>query len=175
MHILFPQILQCSIVFSILSQEIALKTNALSWATTTINLGAEFKISPRLTAGADIMYKGWSFLSDNRKMGGFLVQPEAKYWFCIPFYKHFMGLHAHYGQYNGGFSKYRYQGDLYGIGLSLGKVWKSTESAITKAGRMLSFSYFISYLNLINPVNLTHLHLFVLFPLKMVFEMAFRR
>ena len=93
---------------SILSQEIALKTNALSWATTTINLGAEFKISPRLTAGADIMYKGWSFLSDNRKMGGFLVQPEAKYWFCIPFYKHFMGLHAHYGQYNGGFSKYRY-------------------------------------------------------------------
>ena len=68
---------------SILSQEIALKTNALSWATTTINLGAEFKISPRLTAGADIMYKGWSFLSDNRKMGGFLVQPEAKYWFCI--------------------------------------------------------------------------------------------
>ena len=41
---------------SILSQEIALKTNALSWATTTINLGAEFKISPRLTAGADIMY-----------------------------------------------------------------------------------------------------------------------
>ena len=64
---------------SILSQEIALKTNVLSWATTTINLGAEFKISPRLTAGADIMYKGWSFLSDNRKMGGFLVQPEAKY------------------------------------------------------------------------------------------------
>ena len=94
---------------SILSQEIALKTNVLSWATTTINLGAEFKISPRLTAGADIMYKGWSFLSDNRKMGGFLVQPEAKYWFCIPFYKHFMGLHAHYGQYNGGFSKYRYE------------------------------------------------------------------
>ena len=45
-------------------------------------------------------------------MGGFLVQPEAKYWFCIPFYKHFMGLHAHYGQYNGGFSKYRYQGRL---------------------------------------------------------------
>ena len=108
---------------SILSQEIALKTNALSWATTTINLGAEFKISPRLTAGADIMYKGWSFLSDNRKMGGFLVQPEAKYWFCIPFYKHFMGLHAHYGQYNGGFSKYRYQGDLYGIGLSYGYQW----------------------------------------------------
>lgn len=108
---------------SILSQEIALKTNVLSWATTTINLGAEFKISPRLTAGADIMYKGWSFLSDNRKMGGFLVQPEAKYWFCIPFYKHFMGLHAHYGQYNGGFSKYRYQGDLYGIGLSYGYQW----------------------------------------------------
>ncbi len=80
---------------SILSQEIALRTNALSWATTTVNLGAEFKISPRLTAGTDIMYKGWTFLSDNRKMGGFLVQPEIKYWFCIPFYKHFMGFHAH--------------------------------------------------------------------------------
>ena len=108
---------------SILSQEIALRTNALSWATTTVNLGAEFKISPRLTAGTDIMYKGWTFLSDNRKMGGFLVQPEIKYWFCIPFYKHFMGLHAHYGQYNGGFSKYRYQGDLYRIGISYGYQW----------------------------------------------------
>ena len=43
---------------SILSQEIALKTNALSWATTTINLGAEFKISPRLTAGADSIKDG---------------------------------------------------------------------------------------------------------------------
>lgn len=37
---------------SILSQEIALKTNALSWATTTINLGAEFKnITPTDSRG----------------------------------------------------------------------------------------------------------------------------
>lgn len=37
---------------SILSQEIALKTNALSWATTTINLGAEIQnITPTDSRG----------------------------------------------------------------------------------------------------------------------------
>lgn len=51
--------------------------------------------------------------------------------------------------------------------------WESMEVngiSNNKSRKNALFSYFISYLNLINPVNLTHLHLFVLFPLKMVFE-----
>ena len=49
--------------------------------------------------------------------------------------------------------------------------WESMEVngiSNNKSRKNALFSYLISYLNLINPVNLTHLHLFVLFPLKMV-------
>lgn len=105
------------------AQEIAIKTNVIPWATTAINMGAEFKISSQMTAQMEVIYKGWNFLSDNRKMNGYLLQPEVRYWFNTPFYKNFMGLHLHYGQYNGGFEKYRYQGDLYGVGVSYGYQW----------------------------------------------------
>lgn len=105
------------------AQELALRTNLLSWATTTVNAGAEMRIASKWSAGADIMYKAWHFLPGNRKMDGLLIQPEIRYWFCQPFYQHFMGVHLHYGQYNGGFNRYRYQGDLYGLGITYGYQW----------------------------------------------------
>lgn len=105
------------------AQKLALKTNVASWMTTTVNAGAEIKIAPRWSAELNVMYKPWSFLSDNRKVMGLLVQPELRYWFCQPFYQHFLGLHMHYGQYNGGLKEYRYQGDLYGAGLTYGYQW----------------------------------------------------
>lgn len=120
--LLIPFIL-CGAIFDVKAQEIVLKTNLISWMTTTANVGMEMKIAPKWSAEVNIMYKPWSMLSDNRKMKGFLIQPEVRYWLCQSFYKHFLGLHLHYGQYNGGFSEYRYQGDLYGAGLSYGYQW----------------------------------------------------
>lgn len=105
------------------AQQLAVKTNALSLLTTTLNAGVEYKIASKWTTSLDVMYKPWKFLPDNKKITGLLIQPEIKYWFCQPFYHHSLGLHLHYGMYNGGLDKYRYQGDLYGAGISYGYQW----------------------------------------------------
>lgn len=105
------------------AQQWTLKTNVLSWATTTANVAAEVKIAPRWTAELGVAYKPWSLLSDNRKVMGVMVQPEVRYWLCQPFYEHFVGFHLHYANYNGGLDKYRYQGSLMGAGFSYGYQW----------------------------------------------------
>ena len=63
------------------SQDVALKTNTLMWATTTPNLGLEVALSPRYTLELSGSYNPWTF-KDDKKMRFWLVQPELKYWFC---------------------------------------------------------------------------------------------
>ncbi len=107
---------------------IALKTNLLYDATTTINLGAEFLLGRKLTLDVPLSYNPWTF-SDNKKIKHFLVQPELRYWTCEPFNHSFFGVHLHYAYFNmGGFKQlgmenFRYQGNLYGAGISYGYHW----------------------------------------------------
>lgn len=106
----------------------AVKTNALYWATTTPNLGFEVALSPKTTLDVSGNYNPWTF-SDNRKLKHWLVQPEVRYWLCDRFNGHFFGIHAHYAEFNVGGIKMlglknrRYQGNLYGGGLSYGYHW----------------------------------------------------
>ena len=110
--------------------EVDLKTNLLMDATATINLGVEFPLGRRWSMDVSGNYNGWT-LSDNRKWKHWMVQPEARYWLCEKFNVHFLGVHAHYADYNVGGIKflsknmenYRYQGNLYGAGLSYGYQW----------------------------------------------------
>jgi Protein of unknown function (DUF3575). len=107
---------------------VALKTNLLYWATTTPNLGLEIGLSKKITLDISGNYNPWSF-SDNKKVKHWLVQPELRYWTCERFNGHFFGLHGHYAQFNFscikplGMKGHRYEGDLYGAGLSYGYHW----------------------------------------------------
>lgn len=107
---------------------IAIKTNALYWATTTPNLGFEIGLSKKMTLDISGNYNPWE-LADNKKIKHWLVQPELRYWLCERFNGHFLGVHAHYAEYNiGGLNilgldKNRYQGNLYGGGISYGYQW----------------------------------------------------
>lgn len=83
------------------SQDVALKTNTLMWATTTPNLGLEVALSPRYTLELSGSYNPWTF-KDDKKMRFWLVQPELKYWFCEKSEGHFVGMHLHGAQYFGG-------------------------------------------------------------------------
>ena len=106
----------------------AVKTNALYWATTTANLGFEVGLSKKLTLDVSGNYNPWEF-SDNKQIKHWLVQPELRYWLCERFYGHFFGLHAHYAEANVsnlnifGIGDYRYQGNIYGAGISYGYQW----------------------------------------------------
>lgn len=107
---------------------VGVKTNLLYVATTTPNLGVEFGLSPKLTLDISANYNPWAF-SNNKKIKHWLVQPELRYWFCERFNGAFVGLHAHYAEYNVGGIKMlglknvRYEGNLYGGGVSVGYHW----------------------------------------------------
>ena len=124
-------------------QNVALKTNVLSDAFLNPNLGIEIGLAPKWTLDIDGQLTGWK-LADNKRWKHWAVQPEARYWFCDRFGGHFIGVHAHGGQFNVGgidvkpkflgtdFSKLkntRFQGWFVGVGVSygyafvLGKHW----------------------------------------------------
>lgn len=125
-----------------LAQKTAVKSNLLYDATTTLNLGAELALSDKYTLDVSASYNPWTFKND-RKMKLWLLQPEARYWFCEKFNGHFLGAHLHGGQYNWGgmlpwgsgngkmfgvikdrhIQENRYQGWLLGAGVSYGYQW----------------------------------------------------
>ena len=118
-------------------QKMAVKSNLLYDATATINAGVEFRLATRWTFDLSGNYNGWT-ISGNRKWKHWMMQPEARYWFCDRFAGHFLGAHALGGKYNIGnlknsisflgtdFSKLtdrRYQGWFIGDGVAYGHSW----------------------------------------------------
>lgn len=104
------------------AQNVAVKTNALYWATTTPNASIEIGLSNKFTTDWQVAYNPWTF-KDDKKMRFWLVQPELRYWFCERFEGHFIGVHLHGAQYYGGFKNKRYDGYLAGGGLTYGYDW----------------------------------------------------
>lgn len=109
------------------------KSNLLYDATTTLNVGLEFGLAEKWTLDVSANFNPWKY-SDNIRLRHWMVQPELRYWLCERFAGHFFGVHAHYSQYNVGalpdwsfisenMKRSRYQGYLYGAGLSYGYHW----------------------------------------------------
>ncbi|MDR2979160.1 MAG: DUF3575 domain-containing protein [Bacteroidales bacterium] len=115
------------------AQKFAVKSNLLYDATTTFNLGMEIGLAKKWTLDISGNYNPWKFGDDftGTRTKHWMVQPELRLWTCEKFNGHFFGLHGHYAEYNvGGFKflsanmeKNRYQGSLYGAGLSYGYQW----------------------------------------------------
>ncbi|WP_018339334.1 DUF3575 domain-containing protein [Butyricimonas synergistica] len=118
-------------------QKMAVKSNLLYDATATINAGIEFRLAPRWTFDLSSNYNGWT-ISGDHKWKHWMLQPEARYWFCDCFAGHFLGVHVLGGKYNVGnlknsisfwgtdFSKLtdrRYQGWFVGAGVAYGHSW----------------------------------------------------
>lgn len=104
------------------AQDVAIKTNALYWLTTSINAGVEMALDNKSTLELAGAYNPWTFRND-KKMRFWLVQPEYRRWFCEKFEGHFVGFHVHGAQYFGGFKKKRYDGYLVGAGVTYGYNW----------------------------------------------------
>jgi hypothetical protein len=119
------------------AQELAVKTNLLMDATLSPNVGVEVGMAPRWTFDLSGQLNAWD-MSHQRRWKHWLVQPEARYWFCDRFAGHFLGIHLVGGQYNLGHLKndikflgtdlslltdYRYQGWMVGGGIGYGYDW----------------------------------------------------
>lgn len=128
------------------AQHVGVKTNLLYDATTTMNLGVEFALSPKVTFDLSGNYNPWTF-SENKKLKHWLVQPEFRYWFCEKFNGHFLGIHAHGGEFNMGGIKllgmedYRYEGYAVGGGLSYGYQWILSKRWSLEASLGFGYTY----------------------------------
>lgn len=140
---LIPLFLGLLISVGAKAQDVAIKTNLLYDATATVNLGVEVGVAPKWTLDLSGNLNAWN-INEDKRWKHWLVQPEARYWFCDRFSRHFLGIHALGGQYNIGglqnnikflgtdFSKLsnnRFQGwgvgagVAYGYAMILGKHW----------------------------------------------------
>ena len=117
-------------------QNVGIKTNFVGDGFLSPNLGIEIGIAPKWTLDVTGQVNFWNV--NNHKWKHWLVQPEARYWFCERFAGHFLGFHAIGGEYNFGqikngvkflgsdFTKLvdrRYQGWGAGLGIAYGHAW----------------------------------------------------
>ena len=145
-----PKYSFCILVFLLLmgssmsqvrAQDWAIKSNVLYDATATINLGVEIGLAPKWTLDISGNLNAWSKDKQTR-WKHWLVQPEARYWFCDRFSRHFIGAHAIGGAFNlGGINnnlsflgtdfsvlkEKRYQGYAYGGGIAYGFAFMLSE------------------------------------------------
>lgn len=119
------------------TQKAAVKTNLLSDGFLNPNAAVELAVAPKWTIDLSGQFNLWK-LSHNRQWRHWVVQPEARYWFCDRFSGHFVGAHLLGGQYNVGgidpgfrllgtdFRKLKYtrfQGWFAGVGIAYGYAW----------------------------------------------------
>lgn len=115
------------------AQQLALKSNLLYDVTATMSLGVEVGLSEKWTLDIPVSYNPWKF-GNKTRLKHWGVQPELRYWLHEKFDRLFIGLHAHYVDFNvGGWPDWsfissnmqenRYQGHLYGGGISFGRSW----------------------------------------------------
>lgn len=115
------------------AQSQALKTNAVGWATTSINAAWEVGLSKKSTLEIGAQWNPWTF-SNNKKVKHLMLQPEWRHWMCQRFSRGFFGVHALGGIFNMGGVKTpfnmlpeirhnRLQGWFAGVGVSYGWDW----------------------------------------------------
>jgi len=119
------------------SHDWAVKTNVLYDATATVNAGLEMQVARNWSVDLSGNINFWSF-SGGKHWKHWLVQPEARYWFCQPFGGHFVGAHLIGGLYNfgqidhgfkflnndlGKLADHRYEGWGAGAGIAYGYSW----------------------------------------------------
>ena len=111
------------------SAQWALKNNLLYDAALTWNAGVETRIRPQWTLALGAGYSPYKLgTNSTRRWRHLMVMPEVRYWFCVPYARHFISMNAVYSHYNAsklnlpiyGTGDYRYQGDFVGAGASYG-------------------------------------------------------
>ena len=113
------------------AQDMALKTNLLYDATTTINLGYEVALNNKTTLDIWVNYNPWTlghkwvgiegagsqFVEQREsKLKHLMVQPELRWWLCEKFNGHFFGVHLHGGIFNVGAMKMPFGWGDYDLG-----------------------------------------------------------
>ena len=128
-------------ISQVCAQNWTIKTNVAYDATATANLGVEIGLAKKWTLDISGNFNAWS-KNEQTKWKHWMVQPEARYWFCDRFSRHFIGAHLITGAFNLGgirnnlsflgtdftvLNNERYQGYAYGVGVAYGFAFMLSE------------------------------------------------
>ncbi len=86
---------------SVRAQRLAVKVNALNWASTSFQAGVEGAVHPRWTVEATGAWQPWSF-DRNRKFKNIHFRVEPRFWLWEAFNGHYFGVNMEFSQYNTG-------------------------------------------------------------------------
>lgn len=143
------------------AQEIAVKTNALYWATTTPNIGVEASVGKKHTVQLFYGLNPWKQSGgDQTSSRHWLLMPEWRYWFCESFNGWFIGAHLMGGQFNVGsldlplagflddiddrvaqLKDHRYEGWYAGGGVTVGYQWMLSKHWNFEASLGIGYDY----------------------------------
>ena len=133
---LFALLLAAAAAIPAQAQKAGIKTNIIYDALLSPTLGVEFAMAPKWSFDISATVNAWTI--NDKRWRQWMVQPEARLWFCRRFDGHFMALHGIGGQYNFGnldipfkflgtdFSQlkdHRLQGWMAGAGIGYGYSW----------------------------------------------------
>lgn len=146
-RILTSAILVLLFGLDVAAQKVAVKTNMLYWLNGTTNIGIETAISERLSFDLSGNLNPINKIGDDISLNHFDGQAELRYWPAKTFERHFLGLQGVYANYDvkniGLFNTMkdrRYDGSLYGCGLTYGYHWAVGNRLGIEAG--LTAGYF---------------------------------
>lgn len=137
-----------------ISAQVALKTNVLSDATLSPDLGVEIPLQRQWSLDISGNINVWTV--NGHRWRHWIAQPEVRYWLCEYRTGHFFGMHLFGGQYNVGnlnlnfsflgtdFSKLkdtRYEGWYAGAGLAYGYSWMLSRHVDVEAEVGVGWSY----------------------------------
>ena len=134
------------------AQDVALKTNLLGWATTSLNAGVEIGTAEKQTVQLFATINPWKFSGD-KKVRFWKVEPEYRWWTCQRFGGSFFGLHALAGEYNiknvdlpfGTLPKTKrgrhYEGWYIGAGVTYGYQWLLSRHWNMEASLGVGYAY----------------------------------
>lgn len=124
--IALPSLLVCTAGAS--AQQLALKTNALYWLTSTPNFSVEAGINHHLSLQMAVGYNAWKF-AGKRSIKHTSFIPEARYWLSRTMERHYVGVYGQYSAFNlrnvplMEQDDRAYRGHFVGGGLSYGYQW----------------------------------------------------
>lgn len=108
------------------AQSYSLKTNVIGLATTNLNLEASMTLTKNWSVHLPIQYNPFVF-SGNKQFRNLYFSPGVRYWFLESYIGPYIGLYGTLAEYSVGNlfgNSYRYEGNAYGFGLSIGRAYQ---------------------------------------------------
>mgnify|MGYP002577225924 CR=1 FL=1 len=108
------------------AQSYSLRTNVLGLGTANLNLEGSMTLGRKWSLHLPLQYNPFKF-SQNRQFRNFYAAPGVRYWLLESYMGGFVGMYGTAGTYSVGNlfgSKYRYEGEGYGLGVSIGRSYQ---------------------------------------------------